>query len=90
MRITYIKRYKKNMKQILTKIKLWYQGYVEFHNHIQDKKRPRLLWIAHPASFLKRIIDHLISFWLQHWKWIIGTLIAFGVLLVMLWDHYSK
>ena len=29
-------------------------------------------------------------FWLRHWKWIIGTLIALGVLLVMIWDHYSK
>jgi hypothetical protein len=39
--------------------------------------------LKHPKLSLK-------IFWLRHWKWIIGTLIALGVLLVMIWDHYSK
>lgn len=30
------------------------------------------------------------NFWLRHWKWIIGTLIAFGGLLVLILDYLSK
>jgi len=57
---------------------------IDAHLHIilsspNDLKHPRL-----------SIKISAINFWLRHWKWIIGTLIALGVLLVMIWDHYSK
>jgi hypothetical protein len=42
--------------------------------------------LKHPRLSIK---ISAINFWLRHWKWIIGTLIALGVLLVMIWDHYK-
>jgi hypothetical protein len=35
------------------------------------------------CSIVKRIVVRFGSFWVSHWKWIIGTLIALGVLVVM-------
>ena len=68
------------MKKLLTKIKLWYKGYADFQSHINDSEHPRLIITAYPPSPLRKIIVAVVNFWIKHWKWIITTIITFGLL----------
>ena len=78
------------MKKILAKIKLWYQGYVDFQDHINDPDHPRIIITEHPHSSLRTLIIFTYNFWLRHWKYIITTIIAISVLIVMILDFISK
>ena len=60
---------------IKDRLKIWYQGepYIpEFPAEHVKFKRP----------FIVRVAIKLKEFWLTHWKWIIGTMIA----LIALWQ----
>jgi len=63
------------MEKILTKIKLWYRGYVDFQDHSNDSDHPRIIIKAYPPSSLNYFISFVCKFWFRHWKWLIQTII---------------
>ncbi|WP_206453533.1 hypothetical protein [Aurantimonas marina] len=60
------------------KIKDWYQGrYVEPQN---DLDAIIFLQGHYERPPLARALSRIFQFWLDHWKWIIGTMIAITAL----------
>lgn len=58
------------------------------HDYRYIAKFPLSLEIE--PSIIKRAINRCASFWLAHWKWIIGTLIGLGILVVAILTYCRK
>jgi hypothetical protein len=66
----------------------WFSG-IDIQEHpycgvlyVKRQNRKSLFHIT-----MSELILVLKKFWLTHWKWIIGTIIALGVLVVMILNH---
>lgn len=82
---------------IFKKLKLRYNGYVDFQNHIHDPERSYVSVTAYPPSFLWVFFRIIYKFSQREWKWLIGTFIAIlgaftaiGVFIVMLLEYIRK
>jgi hypothetical protein len=87
------------MKQIFQKLKYWYRGeYIPYTlQEMMDLQRP-----IHPDDkewdlpdkfeppLIARILNPIGHFWLRHWKWIIGTIIGLGILIVAILEYCRK
>jgi len=73
------------MKKILTKIKRWYQGYVDFQNHINNPNHPRIIITAYPPSSLSYFFLFAHKFWIKNWQWLITTTITTIVAIIGLY-----
>ena len=75
------------MKSIYQKLKDWYRGKFiplsteEMINLVrQSRRHHENQELSMPNRFkrplIARIVNYIWHFWLRHWKWIIGTIIA--------------
>lgn len=78
------------MKNLFRKLNRWYSGYIDIQNRIDDKEELVSTIIVYPQSTAKRFVLFVRGFWLQNYKWIIRTIIAAGVLAVLIFDYFKN
>jgi len=80
------------MKNIWIKFWNWFNGYTETDSTLGDPTATdqHMYIFHHPPSKIKQIINILMKFWINHWQWIVGTLIALGVLFIMTLEYIYK
>ena len=83
---------------VIQKIRVWYRGrYIpRSFQQMVDRSIPRFETEKEniPDRFrlplLARIINPISRFWLRHWQWIIRTIIALGMLILMILEFRRK
>lgn len=80
--------HKKKKQSFIENIKEWYQGkYIPPRDNDPDSP----LFIISPGHyekpFLAKVLQVLIKFWLNHWKWIVGTILAIVALVLRICDN---
>ena len=70
------------LKRALGAVRSWYDGRPISHDD-PPRSSVVLIGFAYRRHWTAAVARSLVSFWLRHWQWIIGTVIAVAGLLAV-------